>query len=84
MAKTTFTNLALYGSDSGKVVLIAGTVTVVNTTVTANSLVFLSRALVGGTVGDLSVVVTAGIGFVITSANALDTSTIGYIVVDNL
>jgi len=83
MAKTTFTNLAIKGSDSGTATLVAGTVTVANTSVTANSLVFLTVTLPGGTVGYLSVAVTAGTGFVITSSSALDTSTVGYIVVDN-
>ena len=84
MAKTTFTNLAIKGSDSGTAVLVAGTVTVANATVTANSLVLMSVQTPGGTQGNLSVAVTAGTGFVITSDNALDTSTVGYIIVDNL
>ena len=84
MAKTTFTNLAIKGADSGSVALVAGTATVANTTVTANSVPLLTVTLRDAVnQGMLSVVVTAGTGFVITSSNALDTSTVSYIIVDN-
>lgn len=84
MAKTTFTSLAIKGTDSGVATLVAGTVTVALPSVTAGSLVFTTVTLPGGTVGTLSVAVTAGTGFVITSSSALDTSTVGYVVIDNL
>ena len=84
MAKTTFTNLAIKGTDSGTATLVAGTVTVALPSVTANSLVFVTRTLNGGTTGTIQAVVTAGTGFVLTSSSALDTSTVGYVVIDNL
>lgn len=67
----------------GTAVLVAGTVTVSTTAVTANSIIMLTCQLVGGTVGVLSKgTVVAGTSFVINSSIATDTSTIGWIIIN--
>jgi hypothetical protein len=54
-------------------------VTVANTNVTANSRIFLTGQVLGGTAGGLNVTSrTAGTSFVVTSTNAADTSTFAY------
>lgn len=66
----------------GTAVLVGGTVTVTNTSVTANTAIFLGRKVTGGTTGALYVsLITAGTSFVITSTNAADTSTVAYQIV---
>jgi hypothetical protein len=68
---------------TGTATLVAGTVTVSTTAVSANSSILVSRHTPGGTVGDLSVPTrTAGTSFVINSANAADTSTIDWLVIN--
>jgi len=57
---------------------------VVNTSVTANTVIFLSLATAGGTTGALSSVPTAGVGFVINSSSATDTSTVNYLLIEAL
>lgn len=67
----------------GVSVLVGGTVTVANTSVTANSRIFHSRQVAGGTLGHLSIgTVTAGVSFVINSSNVADTSTINWLLVE--
>lgn len=67
----------------GTAVLVVGTVTVNNTSITAASLVFLSVQVAGGTQGVLSLgTVVAGTSFVINSSSALDTSTVAYLIVE--
>lgn len=67
----------------GTGVLVAGTVTINTTKVTANSRIFLTVQVAGGTQGILSVgTVTAGTSFVINSTNAADTSTVAWIIVE--
>lgn len=67
----------------GTAVLVAGTVTVSTTAVTAGSIIMLTRQVTGGTVGELSVgTITAGTSFVINSASATDTSTVGYLIIN--
>lgn len=66
-------------AKQGTAVLVAGTVTVSNTSVTANSRIFLTSQVDGGTPGFVRVSArTAGTSFTITSSNAADTSTIAY------
>ncbi len=61
----------------------AGTITISTTAVTASSLIYLTHASVGGTVGVLSVgTITAGTSFVINSSNAADTSTVNWWIVN--
>lgn len=67
----------------GTAVLVAGTVTVANTSVTASSLIIHWRQVAGGALGQLSIgVITAGVSFVINSSSATDTSTIGYLIME--
>lgn len=67
----------------GTAVLVAGTVTVTHSFVTAASRIVIWRQVAGGTLGNLSVgTITAGTSFVINSDNAADTSTVGYIVIE--
>lgn len=65
--------------------LTAGTVTIANTSVTANTRVFLQDTTSGGltNVGVLTAVTTAGTGFVVTSTLALDTSTFNWLLVES-
>ncbi len=67
----------------GTAVLVGGTVTVANTSVTASSLILLTVQLTGGVQGNLSIgTVTAGTSFIINSNNVADTSTVGYMIVE--
>ena len=63
----------------GTATLVAGAVTVANTSVTANSRIFLTSQVDGGTPGFLRVSArVVGTSFTITSSNAADTSTVAY------
>lgn len=65
----------------GKSTLVAGTVTVSTTKVTANSRVMLTGQNSSGTHGELTISArTAGTSFVITSSNASDTRDIAWII----
>lgn len=66
----------------GVATMAAGTVTVANTSVTANSRIMLSRQTAGGTLGELSVTKTAGTGFTITSTSSTETSTVAYLILE--
>lgn len=67
----------------GVATLAAGTVVVNTTKVTANSRVFITSEAPAGTIGFLSVSArTAGTSFTITSSNALDTSTVAWLIVE--
>jgi hypothetical protein len=68
-------------SRVGSAVLVAGTVTVANTSVTASTLAFLSRSVAGGALGHLSYTVVAGTSITINSSSVTDTSTINYLLV---
>lgn len=73
------------GAKIGTAVLAAGTVTVANTSVTANSRIFVTSNADGGTVGFLRVTArTAGTSFVITSSSPLDTSTVAWMIVESI
>lgn len=66
-------------AKQGTAVLVAGTVTVADTAVTASSRIFLTSQADGGTPGFVRVSArTAGTSFTITSSNVADTSTIAY------
>lgn len=69
------------GTDqpAGEAILVAGTKVVNNTRITAACVVLLSRKTIGGTVGNLSYTVAAGV-LTINSSNAADTSTIAYLI----
>lgn len=68
------------GARAGNATLVAGTVTVTNTTVTANTIVTLTRKTSGGTIGTaITYTLSAGASFTINSDNPLDTSTFSYV-----
>lgn len=68
---------------AGDVVLIAGTRTVANTTVTVNTRIYLTRKVSGGTIGfAVTYTVIAATSFTITSDNALDTSTYSFLLIE--
>lgn len=69
---------------TGSATLTAGTSGVIaNTSVTANTKVFLTRsALGGGAVGDLSYVTAAGVGLTINSSSATDASTVEWLLIE--
>lgn len=62
----------------GTATLVAGTVTVSNTSVTANSRIFISRSTAGGTLGHLSYTKIAATSFTVTSTSATETSSFDY------
>ena len=62
-------------------VLVAGTVTVANTSVTAATLALIGRSTAGGALGHLSYTVVPGTSITITSSSATDTSTVIYLLI---
>jgi hypothetical protein len=75
---TTFKRL-----EHGTAVLVGGTVTVADTTITANSRIILTSQVGGGTPGWLRVSArSAGVSFTITSSSGTDTSTVGYVIIE--
>ena len=67
----------------GQAVLVAGTVSVANTSITANTRVFLSHANTSGTLGHLYVSArVASTSFDITSSDAADTSTVNWLLIE--
>ena len=68
---------------AGNLTLIGGTKTIANTSVTANTLIFLTRKTTGGTIGfAVTYTLNPGVGFTVTSDNALDTSTYSYMLLE--
>lgn len=91
LGNLTFANVAhgvkfKSGADGriGETTLVAGARTINNTSVTANSLIFLSRRVIGGTPGILSYSVSAGVSFTVTSANGADTSVVSYVIFETV
>ena len=71
------------GGSMGQATLVAGTVTVSNTSVTTASRIFLSVHSIGGTAGVITLgTVTAGASFVINSSSSSDTSTINWLIIE--
>lgn len=66
---------------TGQATLVGGEVIVADTTLLSTSKVFVTNDGNGGTIGVLSVRITAGSSFTINSANVLDTSVVSYLVV---
>lgn len=61
----------------------AGSITISTTAVTASSIIFLTHANIGGTVGELSVgTIVAGTSFVINSSSGSDTSTVNWLIIN--
>lgn len=68
---------------AGELTLITGTKTIANTTVTANTVIMLTRKTSGGTLGTaITYTVSAGTSFTVTSDSALDTSTFAFFMVE--
>lgn len=68
---------------AGNATLAAGTVTVNNASVTANTVVMLTRKTSGGTIGTaITYTLNAGTSFTINSDNILDTSTFSYLLIE--
>lgn len=63
---------------TGNATLVTGTKAVADTSVTASTVVMLSRKTAGGTLGNLTYTVSAGVGFTITSTSGTDTSVVSY------
>lgn len=63
----------------GVAVLVGGTVTVDNTSVTETTRVAPFRQAAGGTLGNLAATVDPGVGFTIDSDSAADTSTVAWV-----
>lgn len=68
----------------GSTSLVNGTVTVLNTSVTANSIVVPNRKTISGTPGFLSYTTTTGVSFTITSTSNTDNSTIDWLIVEKI
>lgn len=69
----------------GKATLVLGTVTVADAKITANSIIQLTAQSLGTVAVPKTLAVTArsnGVNFVITSADATDTSVVGYTIVE--
>ena len=67
------------GPSHGRAVLVGGTIVVSASEVQTNDIIQLTRVLVGGTLGHLSVgAVVAGTSFVINSSSGADTSTVAW------
>lgn len=67
--------------QTGSATLVAGTVTVPNTSVLTGYVILLSRVAIGGTPGMLTYSIVSGTSFTITSTSATDTSTIAFLIV---
>ncbi len=69
----------------GRSVLVAGTVVVLNTQVTASSNIYLTAQIPGGTPGALYISArVANTSFTISSTNGADTSTVSWLLVQNV
>lgn len=66
----------------GSAVLVGGTVTVSNTSVSANTRVFLTRSTTGGVLGNLSTTKINATSFTINSDNIADTSTVNWLLIE--
>lgn len=64
----------------GVATLVAGTVTVANTSMAATDRIMLTRATTGGTVGHLSYTITAATSFTINSTSGTETSTVNWVI----
>lgn len=67
----------------GQATLVAGEAVVSNTSVTADTRIFLSHASSGGTLGHLHISArSAGVSFTITSSSGTDTSTVNWLLIE--
>lgn len=73
------------GAKIGQAALVGGTATVANPSITASSRIFLTSQADGGVPGFVRVTAkTNATSFVITSSNALDTSTIAWTIIESV
>lgn len=77
-ATTAANNATAASSRTGNTTLVAGTKTIANASVTANTIVLLSRKTIGGTAGNLTYTLNAGVGFTVNSSSGADTSVVSY------
>lgn len=70
------------GARMGVATLVAGTVTIANTSITSSTRIMVSRQDSGGTLGYISCSRTAGTSFTITSSSASDTSVVAWMLVE--
>jgi hypothetical protein len=69
----------------GTATLVAGTVTVSNTTVTSNSLIFLTAQSSSGTAGEIYISAkTVSTSFVITSTSSTDTRVVAWLIMEEM
>ena len=66
----------------GQATLSSGTVTVANTSVTANTRIFVAHATLGGTPGHLTTTLIAATSFTINSSSGGDTSVVNWMLVE--
>ena len=69
-------------SIHGSAVMVAGTITVANSNITASTRIFVTVKTPGGTQGFLSTSRSVGVSFTITSTNVAETSTIEYLLIE--
>lgn len=70
-------------SKIGQATLVAGTVTVSNTSITANSRIFLTVSTAGGTQGFLRTAKSVNTSFTITSTSATETSVVDWLIIES-
>jgi hypothetical protein len=85
--KSTIVGKGLYlkeGTNAvmGTSTLVAGTVTVNTTKVTANSRIFINISTPGGVQGITSYTISAGTSFTVTSTNVADTSSFNWVIIE--
>ena len=68
-------------AQAGTATLVTGTVTVSNISVTASSIIIVSRKVAGGSIGDITWTLIPGVSFTLTSDHPLDTSTMSFLLV---
>lgn len=73
--------IALLPLASANTTLVAGSVTVSNALISANTIIRYWRTTAGGTLGHLSYTLNVGVGFTINSSSGTDTSVIRYEIV---
>jgi hypothetical protein len=66
----------------GTATLVGGTIAVANTSVTANTRIFISRSTTGGTEGHLSTTQVAATSFTVNSSSGTDTSTVNWLLIE--
>ena len=71
-----------YGPRYGTATLVAGTVTIADVLITANSNIQVTRSTAGGTTGHYQITRNVGQDFTITSSSGTDTSVVSYLITE--